>query len=327
MRSTTLSFFLLPVAVATAQPVMTAADAPALGEQFTFNGDGLYVALPSGGSDQTWDFSASGGSPGNAFTVVAASAGMGAAAFPTADVALATTGFEEFIGITTAGLEHMGQYTGTDNVVYTDPELYLPIPCAYGQTWDDAFAGFWGGGATTFNGNTSAVASGFGTLILPGGTYANVLRIDLTQTRNESSGFTYVRTSNVFYRPGTGYFLASNEVSELYIGATVISTTEELTFLDASSIGMKEVERDAIGIDLMPVPATDHVQINFGAEGQLHLEVLDASGRVVIDTQLGTLAPGIHRHDLAIGALGAGLYTLRLRDPRGQQGERPFVVE
>jgi len=329
MRSTLTLPLLLIAGTLAAQPTITGADAPAIGEQFTYNGDGLFVSLPGGGSDQTWDFSGSGGSLGNTLTVVAASAAMGAAAFPTADVALATSGFEEFIGITSAGLEHMGQYTGSDNVVYTDPELYLPIPCVYGQTWNDDFGGQWGGGANTFTGTSNAMASGFGTLILPSITVTNVLRIDLVQTRVESNGFTYVRSMNTFYRPGTGYFLASNESAELYITdpSTLISTTEELTFLDATSIGISEDALATIGMELMPVPATDHVSITFGTSGATVLEVIDANGRMVITKAMGTFAPGIHRSNLDLAVLPAGLYTVRLTNEKGEHGTKRLVVQ
>jgi len=329
MRSTlTLPLFLIAAGLA-AQPTITGADAPNIGEQFTYNGDGLFVDLPSGGSNQTWDFSGSGGSLGNTLTVVAASAAMGAAAFPNADVALATSGFEEFIGITSAGLEHMGQYIGSDNVVYTDPELYLPIPCVYGQTWSDDFGGQWGGGATTFSGTSNATASGFGTLILPAITLTNVLRVDLVQTRVESNGFTYVRSMNTFYRPGTGYFLASNERAELYITSPplLISTTEELTFLDASSIGIGEDALATIGVDLMPVPAADHVSITFGTSGATVLEVIDANGRMVITKALGNFAPGVHRFELDLAVLSAGLYNVRLTNEKGEHGTKRLVIQ
>lgn len=134
MRSSQTLPLLLFAGSLFAQPTMTYADAPTIGEQFAFIADGTFMELPGGGSDDTWDSSGSGGSPGFTFTVVSTSAGVGASAFPNADVALSTSGFEEYIGITSDGLEHMGQYIGTDNVVYTDPELYLPVPCAYGQT-------------------------------------------------------------------------------------------------------------------------------------------------------------------------------------------------
>lgn len=310
-----------------AQPVITAADAPSIGQQFTYNGDGLYVALPAGGANQTWDFSGSAGSPGNTLAVIAASAGMGASAFPNADVALAASGFEEFIGITAAGLEHMGQYIGSDNVVYTDPELYMQLPCTYGQTWTDDFVGNWAGGANTFTGNTTSSASGFGTLILPSGTFVNVLRIDRTLTRVESNGFTYVVTSNFFYRPGTGYFLASNEVSELYLGNTLITTTEELTYLDASSIGINESTSATIGLQLVPMPAFDHVSLVFGTKGASRVEVFDSKGQLMIVESMGTLAPGVHRYDLDVSGLGAGMYNVRVTNANGDQGTQRLVVQ
>lgn len=113
---------------------------------------------------------------------------------------------------------------------------------------------------------------------------SNVLRIDLTLTRVESNGLTYVRTMNTFYRPGTGYFVASNERSQLYITIpfNLISTTEELTYLSATSIGIQEMAMASIGVAVMPVPANEQVSVVFGTSGATVLEVIDAKGGVVI---------------------------------------------
>lgn len=327
MRHITLSLLSFSTVTLLAQPTITSNDVPAIGQQFTYVGDATYVTLPGAGSDQTWDFSASGGTVGNTLNAIAASSAMGAAAFPTANIALATAGFEEFIGITADGLEHFGQYTTSDNIVYTNPELYLPIPCVYGQSWNDDFAGWWGGGSNTFTGNTTAFTGGFGTLILPWGTLTNVLRADMTQTRDESNGFSYVRTTNVFYRPGTGYFVANNEVLELYFGTTLISTTEELTYLDASSIGLQENTANAIGVELMPVPAKDLVTVVFGAAGAMQLRLLDGAGRLVMDVPMGAFAPGIHRHELDIRSLPTGIYSVQVTNAGGERGTRKLVVE
>lgn len=326
--SVTLPFLFICGSLA-AQPTMTAADAPAIGEQFTYYGDGLYMILSSGGAAQTWDFSGSAGTIGNTFTTINASAGTSASFFPDADVALSTTDYQEYIGITTAGLEHMGQHAGTDNIVYTNPELYLPIPCVFGQTWTDDFAGEWSGGATTFTGTTTATASGYGTLILPSITLTNVLRVDQTWTRIESNGITAVRTMNVFYRPGTGYFLASNERLELFLTAssTLLTTSEEFTYLDPASIGIAEAALEPIGLTLMPVPATDHVTLVFGTGGAAQVKLIDAEGRTVITKDMGTFATGIHRYGLDLTGIPAGIYLVQVANAKGERGTQRLVVQ
>lgn len=321
--ATTLSFLFAATGLV-AQPTITAGDAPAIGEQFTY-ASGTYVVLPNGGANQTWDFSGSAGSSGEALTVIAASNGEGAADFPGASVALVNSSLEEYIGISAAGFEHLGQYIAGDGIVYTDPELYLPIPCVYGQSWNDDFAAIWGGGANSFTGNLSAVASGYGTLILPGTTLTNVLRIDQTLTRDENSGFTYVRTSNFFYRPGTGYLVANNERLDLYFGTNLLATSEEVTYLAAAGIGMAENNTDAIGLDLVPNPATDAVGLVFGAGGTMQVSVFDAQGRSVITAAMGKLVPGIHRQELSVADLSTGIYTVRVSNTNGEQGTRRLV--
>ena len=326
MRRTTTLPFLLAATGLVAQPTITAGDAPTIGEQFTY-ASGALVVLPGGGSNQTWDFSGSTGSSGEALTVIAASNGAGAADFPGASVALANTNIEEYIGISAAGFEHHGQFIAGDGIVYTDPELYLPIPCVYGQSWNDDFAGSWGNGANSFTGNITALASGYGTLILPGATLTNVLRVDQTQTRDENSGFSYVRTSNIFYRPGTGYFVANNERLDTYYGTNPLAFSEEVTYLAAAGIGMAEHAADAIGLDLLPNPATDAVSVVFGAGGTVQVSVFDAQGRSVITTAMGTLVPGIHRKQLNVAELPTGIYTVRVSNTNGEHGTRRLVKD
>ncbi|MBC8366264.1 hypothetical protein H8E52_02530 [bacterium] len=65
--------------------------------------------------------------------------------------------------------------------MYDDTEQILPLPYTYGSTSQDDFSGTWwlGESPYPFTGTVEFEADGYGTLILPSGTYHNVVRYHL----------------------------------------------------------------------------------------------------------------------------------------------------
>ena len=81
-----------------------------------------------------------------------------------------------------------------------------------------------------------------------------------------------------------------------------------------------------ISLSINPNPAADEVAVVFGAQGELSIELLDATGRVVLSEQLGSRAPGIHKHTLQTAELLAGHYTVRVQNADGERGIKRLVV-
>jgi hypothetical protein len=67
-------------------------------------------------------------------------------------------------------------------------------------------------------------------------------------------------------------------------------------------------------------------QADFGAQGAISIEVIDGAGRLVSIEQLGTLAPGFHKHGLDVSALPAGVYTVHIQNDNNEQGIKRLLV-
>ncbi|MGV3637697.1 MAG: T9SS type A sorting domain-containing protein [Flavobacteriales bacterium] len=208
----------------------------------------------------------------------------------------------------------------------------MQFPCTFGTTWSDSFScGYTVAGTTyTTTGSINANASGYGVLVLPYGAITNVLRVDVTETSNFSVGgqpVTLSQTTQFFWRPGTGNYIAKNLVLSEVINGTPVPLDEEINYLAQGSIGMDEMLRQDIGISVSPNPTNDHAQITFGAQGDIAVAVFDAQGREVSSVRLGQHAPGIHQHLLDLSGLMDGVYTVVLTNDQGERGQQRVVLQ
>jgi hypothetical protein len=67
-------------------------------------------------------------------------------------------------------------------------------------------------------------------------------------------------------------------------------------------------------------------RVSLARPGELHLLIIDATGRELLTQDLGTLAEGPHTIELATNGLPAGAYFVRIRyaDAPGLQSQ--FVI-
>lgn len=130
------------------------------------------------GPNKTWDFSQLAPAPVGTANFVAASGAPGFSVFPAANSCLAYTGdvldIYEFYKASDSKLELLGMlYTGLGTVHYgINPKTIVTFPYTYNQVID----GLYGGNADEAPTAFTSTYDAYGTLILPFGTYPNVLR-------------------------------------------------------------------------------------------------------------------------------------------------------
>lgn len=313
-----------------AQPLIDASSAPAPGMVFDYDIATL-LNLQGTGPGQAWNAStAQVNASAQVLFIAPASA---SASIPNADVVQAEGGSETYYEVGADGLYVVGSYLQSLPItsVYTDPERVMAYPCTLGTAWSDAYAGSY-----TYQGNTyqqagtdQFEATGYGTLQLPWGTVDNVLRIDGTGTYTEDgNGNTYVYEADftVFHKPGVGNFVARAVDGSATLNGAPAGVQQSFVFLQASSIGMDEAAMRGFGVEVFPNPANDAASVVFGAEGDLRLALFDGAGRQVLVQDLGHRAPGVHRAEIALGELPAGLYTLRVSRADGTCGTARVLV-
>lgn len=147
------------------------------------------------GANQTWDFSsleANANNPDYYFKFIDPANTPHIDRYPNAELAAMTPGGEFVYYVLTNGtLELMGGVAevpvfGTAFSDYDNHETEVVFPIQYGDSHTDIFDGNneAGGFSAAFAGTWSAEVDGYGTLILPSGTFENVLRIKEERTYN-----------------------------------------------------------------------------------------------------------------------------------------------
>jgi len=333
MKHLVLAMATVAVSTVFAQPTLDAGSAPAPGNSYAFV-IADPITLNGAGAGQVWD--ASGAIQTSATTVdfIATSSSSVSASFPGADVVIVADGSETFIDVASDGLYILGSYNPGLPVtaVYSDPYRYLQYPCTLGTAWTDTYAGSY-----TYNGDTYAQsgsgtyeATGYGSLVLPWGTVDNVLRVDGSETYEESgngNSYVYDAVFTYYYKPGVGYFVArSIDASATFNGAPA-GVQLAFLFLEQNSIGMGEQVAASIGMEVFPNPATDEATLLFAAEGSLSLQVIDGAGRTVLQRSLPRSGAGLFRETLDVSGLTDGLYTAIVTGTDGQRGAARFLVQ
>ena len=274
---------------------------------------GAYMAPGAAGLNQTWDlngFVSTGTIPQTFITPGSTPYG---ASFPSSNVAQDAGGGSYGYGLTnSSGYLNLGVQGDLFSLVCSQPMVVVPYPLTYNTPDVNPFscAGLSAGSAYTRTGSITVTLDGTGTLILPSGTWTNVMRVTMLQSFTDAGDLinTSGTQTNVFwYKPGIRFALAASYATQ-YNG-----TPSNYTWLlDADNIGLDETQRMAIGVEAFPNPTDDVVTLTYGAGGRIRVEVLDGLGRLVLTEVPGAMPPGINCHMLELGGLSAGLYTVRV---------------
>jgi hypothetical protein len=101
---------------------------------------------------------------------------------------------------------------------------------------------------------------------------------------------------------------------------------QNLVMMQASSIGVEEMDLAGIGVELFPNPSEGVAEVVHGSDGDLDIRVVDAAGRTVLHRPLGVRAPGIHRDRIDLQGEAPGLYTVMVERADGVRGCARLLV-
>jgi hypothetical protein len=320
--------------------------APAAGAQPTLNAGAMshlpgeivlmrqcdHMSPGDPGAGQVWNFAALTCQPANSTTYVTPTTTDFASSFPTATVAIEGYPTQYFEGNTLgySWLGHAWGGTGDLNVVSCDGgKQIITYPFTMGSTLYDYSAcpydynnGQWG---TTLTKIVDVEADGYGNLITPYGTIANVLRIHWTEHGGDNDG-SYEYDSYWFVKPGIKEPIVAvwSKIDD-YSGPPV--TTEFTTLLDQSMVGVQELISSAIGLDVSPNPAQDRINVTCSVPGGqvMVLEILDTEGRTQYQEVRSVKVPGIHVREVGLHDLAPGMYLLRVTSGDGALGTKRFL--
>ncbi|HRF75067.1 MAG TPA: T9SS type A sorting domain-containing protein [Chitinophagales bacterium] len=180
-----ITFLLTPFVALIAQPTITSSINGGIGDEFNYI-DVQTEGLNPGpaGENVTWDFSdiiESGAEYGYTWVDVASTPDGGD--FPGANIAADNgPGTYSYFKVTASEFTNYGVSAAGSIVVYQDPEEIFVFPMTYGTTnTDDLFSEFINGIAFERSGTVTMEVDAYGTLILPSGTYTDVLRVKVKE--------------------------------------------------------------------------------------------------------------------------------------------------
>lgn len=317
---------------AMAQPTLGAgAVTPIPGEQVTFVVS-EYSAPGSGGPSQIWDFASLPSVGTNTVSYVSlAQTGLGGT-FPNATVAQDETGGDYiFFRGSATGFEEDGFAVGGFTGTCSDRLTYVSYPLNYNNNFTDNSTCSVTDGTTTWARTSSITgnADGWGTVVLPWGSVSNVLRVHFLKNMVDNQynpASVYDNDTYGWYKPGVHAPILSVDRTTVSIFGFSFADSSA-TYADASAIGLEEAARHDIGVDLMPNPAIDQVEVIYGLGSghALNIDVLDLTGKVVRTVARRTFGAGVQRESLDIIGLPAGAYLVRVTDDTGATGMKRLV--
>jgi hypothetical protein len=111
-----------------------------------------------------------------------------------------------------------------------------------------------------------------------------------------------------------------------YDSAVFLSGGTFMSPLEDTSTGLAGQPGSANTIATAPNPATNRVQLSYGAEGPVTIRVYDSLGREVVNMNGKTTSPGIHNETLDVSGWPAGYYRVTITSQEGDMRASTLVV-
>lgn len=227
-----------------------------------------------------------------------------------------------YFQVTGTQYNNLGVGSASTSFSYSNPETLFTFPLTYNSTNDDTFAATFVTTGIGFNrsGDVSMQADGYGTLILPGGTFTNVLRVKVEEDySDESIGLPVPVT--IEYDNETYYWFMEGLTGPLFYyanletGSIAGTTTTEIGSLNPEAVvAIQNVTLPENLIHVFPNPATDNLYIqNMNNIKFENIALYNMMGQSVLNQTMNNE----NITEINIADLPAGIYTLQLKNESG----------
>jgi hypothetical protein len=337
MKTTLQKLFIvlasMPVGMCLAQPTLTDANCnPVAGETYSVV-IGNFVSVGNAGAHQTWNLTAF--SPtvsGPANTVIAANT-PSASLYPNSSINYSDVLMSQYYKTSTNVLQNYGKYhhagsnPGKLVTIYSDPIDMLHLPLNFNDTYTDSYLGTKYSTTNTSPtyirfGTYTITADGYGSLTVPTGSYASVMRVHMHSSNrdsiaNNSSGGYYIMDEYLWYQPGThypvaGYFNYDGVMHSFYISGNLT--------------GLNDRKNESLAFELFPNPASELLNIRFPVSptGKMQLGIYNSLGQELktIDAN-ATLTVD---QAINISEFSNGIYILQLKENGTLLNSKRFVI-
>jgi hypothetical protein len=270
--------------------------------------DSTTVVPKNTGANQTWNFSTfSTTSQTSSVTYTNAAGTVGYSSFPGSTLAEIKGGAEiGYFKSTASTWEFMGFYDNSGPVTLnlSNTAIMNAWPTSYGNTTNDAVSGVMTAGSMTVNwsGFITTNASGYGTVVLPGGnTFTNCLMVVTSISLTIGTTDSYVEKRYSFYHSSEKF-----PIAEFWYETSTSGSSSTTSFgLDASVsllTGINEAIQSEDFILIYPNPAKNWINIKTGNDKPALVEIFDVTGKTVLKQ---TVTQGLN-----VSELNPGLYVI-----------------
>jgi len=329
-------------AMLTAQPTLQyPQNVPEIGDviQIQFvSSDGL--TTDPVGPDVSWDFSQLTVLSGGQITAIDPSQAPAGGQLPLSNVALSMGDTIFTYALTNAdGYHYLGTQSTTGTypslLVYSDNRTFLKFPFTYDDTYFDTYKGIVTTSAATVHvvAASEMFADSYGTLILPNGTYPNVLRIitidaeidSLFMNGNFIKEFNVVRTQFTWLAADSKGPLMSIEI--LSNGA--LGTIDTTAYYTSSGSGINDGQPMPVSqLSVFPNPASDDLVIEFTSNGtnEATISIVNQVGKIMISREVPQMTKGLISEKIDISKLPSGIYFASVLCSCGKQLTQKLVI-
>lgn len=302
---------------------------PVFGDQLIIHDvDTTGINQGNSGANQTWNFSGINMLTDSVvFNWVDPSTTPYTSSFPGAHIAEGNQIGYMYYTIAGGDLSNIGSGVGTSPqliTTLTDPEIVFRIPFTYTNTYTDNFSGTINGPITIIrNGTITKTADAYGTIILPTGTFNNVLRINFHQDITDSIAGIPVVTRTVtdnysWYTSQYKFPIFSISLSTIYTATDQTTTKSAVIATLNTSVGVVPFGNQVVSKYKLhqnyPNPFNPSTSITFDIvkTSDVKLLVYDALGREVEELVNERLSNGSYKVDFNSSHLTSGVYFYKL---------------
>ncbi len=285
------------------------------------------------GASQTWNFATLNINPTMVTeTYVAPGTTPAGASYPNATAASGSGSTYAYVKCNTTTFAVEGASNPATTVSFTDDQVIFTYPFTYLSTLTDNFSGnVTGSAAGTATGVTMSTGDGHGTLVMPGGTFNNVLRVKSTYTRTDNLGLfniDYYSESYIWYSAITKDALLNiNRLATTFFGNT--TWTKSIRISSIAAVGINENNDVLSDVKIFPNPSSEIVFLQVKPElvkSSTRLEIVDMLGNVVFSQnadQLNAVADGIC--SINVTSFAKGSYFVRVSTPENNSVQKLII--
>ncbi len=304
-----------------AQPTITAAtNNPVVGDKFFIHYcDTTGVSKGAAGTMVTWNLASLASVFTDSIEYIACAPTPYCDSFPGSTMASTSDGSWYDYYLTDVGQFAANGSHGTSIATYySDPGAMMKYPMTFGSIAADS-SDYVSGGSAYVTTTDSFIADASGTLILPSGTYSNVLRVHVITYERDSFDFgtpsvdTFRSEAYFWYTPGYHSPLLVMFYDTSGSGVAALSGVYYSPYIPPTAVAGDIADRGR-GLFVYPNPANEilNIKLNATTATEATISITDIAGRVVAEPLKQKVVAGNNTISYSTASLPPGMYLLRV---------------